>query len=272
MKMTDQGRRLLMEREGCKLKAYKDSVGVWTIGVGHTSAAGRPPVRQGMIITQAQADTIFADDVAEFEDGVTLLLAGAPIEPHQFDAFVSLAFNIGLGAFAASTSLRKFLEGAHDHAGRSLIPALEQARRDQGAAARRAPAIPQPSTCGEGMMRPGTVHGEPLKYLESLFTHCEDACISWPFARDSKGYGQIKIGGQARRVHRIVCERFNGKPPTVRHDAAHSCGNGHLGCANGYHLRWATRKENSADRYVHGTFRQAHLTENDVLAIRALAG
>ena len=131
--MSDQGRKLLMEREGCRLKAYKDSVGVWTIGVGHTSAAGRPPVRQGMIITQAQADTIFADDVVEFEDGVTMLLAGAPIEPHQFDAFVSLAFNIGLGAFAASTSLRKFLEGAHDHAAEAILlwnkPAEIKARR-----------------------------------------------------------------------------------------------------------------------------------------------
>jgi lysozyme len=133
MKMTDQGRKLLMEREGCKLKAYQDSVGVWTIGVGHTSAAGPPKVRSGDQITQAQAEIIFADDVAEFEDGVTMLLAGAPIAPHQFDAYVSLAFNIGLGAFAASTSLRKFLEGAHDHAAQAILlwnkPAEIKARR-----------------------------------------------------------------------------------------------------------------------------------------------
>ena len=133
MKMTDHGRKLLMEREGCRLKAYKDSVGVWTIGVGHTSAAGPPKVRSGDQITQAQADLIFADDVAEFEDGVTMLLAGAPIEPHQFDAYVSLAFNIGLGAFAASTTLRKFLDGAHDHAAEAILlwnkPAEIKARR-----------------------------------------------------------------------------------------------------------------------------------------------
>jgi lysozyme len=133
MKMTASGRKLLMEREGCKLKAYKDSVGVLTIGVGHTSAAGPPPVRAGMKITQGQADAIFQDDVAEFEEGVTLLLAGAPIEPHQFDAFVSLAFNIGLGAFAGSTALRKFLEGAHDHAAEAILlwnkPAEIRARR-----------------------------------------------------------------------------------------------------------------------------------------------
>ena len=133
MKMTAPGRKLLMEREGCKLKAYKDSVGVLTIGVGHTSAAGPPPVRAGMSITKTQAEHIFQDDVVEFEDGVTLLLAGAPIEPHQFDAFVSLAFNIGLGGFAASTALRKFLEGEHAHAAEAILlwnkPAEIRARR-----------------------------------------------------------------------------------------------------------------------------------------------
>ena len=121
MKMTEQGRKLLMEREGCRLKAYKDSVGVWTIGVGHTSGAGPPHVKAGMTITQGQANAIFADDAAEFEDGVTRLLDGAPIEPHQFDAFVSLAYNIGLGAFASSTALRKFLDGAHDHAAEAIL-------------------------------------------------------------------------------------------------------------------------------------------------------
>lgn len=133
MRMSDHGRKLLMEREGCRLKAYKDSVGVWTIGVGHTSGSGPPHVKQGMTITQGHASTIFADDVAEFEDGVSLLLDGKPIEQHQFDAFVSLAFNIGLGAFASSTALRKFLEGAHGHAAEAILmwnkPAEVKARR-----------------------------------------------------------------------------------------------------------------------------------------------
>lgn len=134
--MTEQGRRLLMEREGCKLKAYKDTVGVWTIGCGHSSAAGPPHVKQGMTITQAHADIIFADDIAEFEEGVTRLLDGKPIEPHQFDAYVSLAFNIGLGAFAASTTLRKFLVGEYDRAAEAILmwdkpPEIKARRRGE---------------------------------------------------------------------------------------------------------------------------------------------
>ena len=115
-------------------------------------------------------------------------------------------------------------------------------------------------------------HGGPLKYLESLFMHFDDACIFWPFARDSNGQAHLRIEGRDRYGHRIICERFNGKPPSPQHKAAHDCGNGHLGCVNGYHLRWKTQKENSADMFVHGTCRQARLTERDVLAIRTLAG
>ena len=99
-----------MEREGCKLTSYKDSVGVWTIGVGHTSGAGPPKVKSGMTITQAQAEMIFADDVAEFEREVDDLLA-AECEPHEFDAYVSLCYNIGGGAFATSTTLARFNQG-----------------------------------------------------------------------------------------------------------------------------------------------------------------
>jgi hypothetical protein len=102
--------------------------------------------------------------------------------------------------------------------------------------------------------------------------HFDNACIFWPFARDSNGQAHLRIGGQDRYGHRIVCERFNGRPPSSQHKAAHNCGNGHLGCVNGYHLRWATQKENSADMFIHGTCRQARLTENDVRAIIALAG
>jgi lysozyme len=121
MRMTEQGQKLLMEREGCRLTAYKDTVGVWTIGVGHTSGAGPPNVAKGLKITQERANLIFADDLAEFEDGVTHLLDGKPIEPHQFDAYVSLAFNIGLGAFASSTTLRRFLDGRPDHAAEAML-------------------------------------------------------------------------------------------------------------------------------------------------------
>jgi hypothetical protein len=122
-----------------------------------------------------------------------------------------------------------------------------------------------------------TQEGAPLKFLQSTFTHFEDDCIAWPFGRDGYRYGTIHWHGRTARPHRIVCERFNGKPPSPKHETAHTCGKGHLGCINGYHLRWATHAENQADTIIHGTSisgernHMARLTTNDVLLIRSLA-
>jgi lysozyme len=135
MKLSEQGRKLLMEREGCRLHAYKDSVGVWTIGVGHTSGAGPPPVHQGLKITQEQAEHIFMDDVDEFEREVNELIEH-PAEQYQYDAFVSLAFNIGGGAFASSTTLQRFNMGNITGAAEAILwwnkpPEIKSRRRGE---------------------------------------------------------------------------------------------------------------------------------------------
>jgi hypothetical protein len=68
----------------------------------------------------------------------------------------------------------------------------------------------------------------------------------------------------------------NGEPPTEKHHAAHSCGNGHLGCCNGAHLSWKTSKQNIADKNIHGTallgerHHQAKLSNVQVIEIRRL--
>jgi lysozyme len=105
---------LIKSFEGRALHAYRCPAGVLTIGYGHTSMAGSPPVTAGMTITPEQADMILAGDIDLFEDGVAKLLRPARVnrvEPHEFDAMVSLAFNIGLGAFARSTVLARYLRG-----------------------------------------------------------------------------------------------------------------------------------------------------------------
>ena len=111
---TDTGIMLIKAFEGRALYAYRCPAGVWTIGYGHTSAAGDPPVTAGMTITAQEADAILSNDIDLFEDGVAKLLRPARVnrvEPHEFDAMVSLAFNVGLGAFARSTVLARYLRG-----------------------------------------------------------------------------------------------------------------------------------------------------------------
>lgn len=96
--------------------------------------------------------------------------------------------------------------------------------------------------------------GEPERYIrEVALTHGGGDCLIWPYSRKTDGAAQINLGGRSVIVARMVCEEVNGPPPTPAHQAAHSCGKGHLGCITPQHLRWATQVENEADKLIHGT-------------------
>lgn len=110
MKTSDAGRKAITQREGNKLKAYQDTKGIWTIGVGHTAAAGSPAPKHGMVITAAQSDAILARDLADVEAAVNGAVK-VPLSQNQFDALVSLAFNIGNGAFRKSTLVKRLNAG-----------------------------------------------------------------------------------------------------------------------------------------------------------------
>lgn len=110
MATSPTGRAAISQREGNVLTAYRDSVGILTIGVGHTSAAGAPTVTPGMVITAKQSDEILSRDLAKFEAAVSGAVK-VPLEQNEFDALVSLAFNIGGGAFAKSTLVKKLNAG-----------------------------------------------------------------------------------------------------------------------------------------------------------------
>lgn len=111
MPMSQRGIQVLTDREGLRLTAYKDSVGVWTIGVGHTSAAGPPEVTPGLKITEKQAFDILAKDLKTFEQSVEKAIS-KPMEEWQYDAFVSICYNIGGGAFSGATFVKSFNAGA----------------------------------------------------------------------------------------------------------------------------------------------------------------
>jgi len=94
--------------EGLMLKAYLCPAGVPTIGYGHTGPdVTRADVTARKEITRAEADRLLATDLVRFENGVSSLL-DVEVTQNEFDALVSLAFNIGLGAFGKST-LRRLL-------------------------------------------------------------------------------------------------------------------------------------------------------------------
>ncbi|WP_419952373.1 lysozyme [Methylobacterium sp.] len=103
--MTPLGIAALKSREGVRLKAYLDSVNVPTIGYGHTKG-----VKLGQVITQAQADAFFLDDLASHALPI-LSAIKIPVADHERDALISIAFNIGVGGFTGSTFLRRLNAG-----------------------------------------------------------------------------------------------------------------------------------------------------------------
>lgn len=114
MKVDAAGERLIKSFEGCKLAAYPDPAtggDPWTIGYGATG----PDIKKGLVWTQAQADARFTHDVGKFAAKVVALLGSAPTTQGQFNALVSLAYNIGTGNLASSTLLR--LHKAKDYEG-----------------------------------------------------------------------------------------------------------------------------------------------------------
>lgn len=119
--------------EGCVLHAYQDPVGIWTIGYGHTAG-----VRHGEVITQEQADMMLTQDVEAFAAQISQCVT-ALMTDNKFCAFVSFAYNVGIGAFKGSTMLRDFnsklpLETVAAqfmlwiHAGGQVLPGLVKRR------------------------------------------------------------------------------------------------------------------------------------------------
>ena len=110
--ISKTGIALIKEFEGVVLRAYQCPAQIWTIGIGHTSAAGAPQVVPGMTITEDQAEQILASDLGQYEDGVNSCIE-VDLNQDEFDALVSFAFNCGVGALAEST-LRRRLNANED--------------------------------------------------------------------------------------------------------------------------------------------------------------
>lgn len=113
MKIDQAGLKFLHDREACRLVSYLDTGGVWTIGWGSTVMFGNP-VRKGMTCTQEEADEQCLKDLADKELCVNRFV-GVPLTQNQYNALVSLCYNIGVKAFSKSTLVKKLNQA--DYAG-----------------------------------------------------------------------------------------------------------------------------------------------------------
>ncbi|HCR0072980.1 TPA: lysozyme [Klebsiella aerogenes] len=114
MQTSEKGIALVKQFEGCKLTAYQDSVGVWTIGYGWTQPVDGKPIRAGMTIKQETAERLLKTGLVSYESDVSRLVK-VSLTQGQFDALVSFTYNLGARSLSTSTLLRKLNSG--DYAG-----------------------------------------------------------------------------------------------------------------------------------------------------------
>lgn len=131
MKTSNAGINLIKKFEGCKLTAYKDAVGVWTIGYGHTSG-----VVPGMKITQLAADNFLKKDLEKFEVYVNNLKMS--LSQNEFDALVSFTYNCGQGNLQKLVKGRNKTEIAnallyYNKAGGKVLAGLTKRRKEEQA-------------------------------------------------------------------------------------------------------------------------------------------
>lgn len=142
MQTSDKGISLIKQFEGCKLTAYQDSVGVWTIGYGWTQPVDGKPIRAGMTIKQQTAERLLKTGLVSYESDVSRLVK-VGLTQGQFDALVSFAYNVGARALSTSTLLKKLnagdIKGAADEflrwnkSGGKVMPGLTNRRKAERA-------------------------------------------------------------------------------------------------------------------------------------------
>ena len=115
MSVSNKGVDLICEFEGEQLIAYDDGVGIWTIGFGTIKYPNGVRVKKGDTCTLEQAKEYMRHDLIEFEHTVNISVK-VPLNQNQFDALVSLAYNIGSNAFKSSTLVKELNTGDYQGA------------------------------------------------------------------------------------------------------------------------------------------------------------
>ena len=120
-KLSKKGEDFIASFEGEILKVYDDGFGYPTLGIGHLlTPEERKLMPLGTTITKEQSREYFRRDVPKYEAAVNKAVS-APLTQNQFDALVSLCFNIGIGAFVKSSAVRHLNAGRYADAADAIL-------------------------------------------------------------------------------------------------------------------------------------------------------
>lgn len=114
MKTSEKGISLIRAFEGLRLKAYRDSAGIWTIGYGAIVYHDGSKVKKGDTITMEMAEELLDWQVDLKEVGLNKVLGSYKVTQNQFDALMSFTYNLGVGALETSTLLKKVRKNPYD--------------------------------------------------------------------------------------------------------------------------------------------------------------
>lgn len=103
--------------EGYRRTAYDDGVGVQTVGFGSTRHEDGSPVRKGDTVTPQRAVVMLARDADRIAREIAACIGDVPLYPHEWDAYVSWAYNVGSDAACRSTLVKKLKQLPPDYAG-----------------------------------------------------------------------------------------------------------------------------------------------------------
>lgn len=138
LEISSNGIALVKHFEGCRLTAYQDSVGVWTIGWGHTGG-----VKKGDHWSQKKADDMLKADLKNKAARYVEKYVKVPLNQNQFDALVSWTYNLGAGSLRSSTMLKRLNNREYTkvpaeirkwkYAGGKVLKGLERRRNAEAA-------------------------------------------------------------------------------------------------------------------------------------------
>lgn len=172
MNIGEAGIRLIKNFEGCRLMAYRDSVGVLTIGYGNTH-----DVSEGQTITQEQAEHMLNLVLSPIVAGINGLVT-VTLTQNQFDALCSFTYNLGIGTLARSALLKMLNSGDYfgaakqferfDEAGGMEVAGLLSRRKTESETFRTPDihvspilAIPEPASVAAVLMPVPETHALP---------------------------------------------------------------------------------------------------------------
>jgi len=111
MRLSKDGEALIKNFEGLRLKAYRDSAGIWTIGYGSTKYSdGKAVKATDQLDSEIKASALFSETLKAYEDAVNRHVK-VELTQNQFDSLVSIAYNVGTGIMNASTLIKKLNAG-----------------------------------------------------------------------------------------------------------------------------------------------------------------